>query len=135
MIELTLVLSAASLIIGGISVKASDILSEARDVAHLANLRQLATVLELYYVDHQQYPQASAAAAGERFETLLSELNDYLINKPLEKEKYDYAVSDNSQNYLLKVSLENPDSPYLKTNKKDQKLSEGCGVDYYCLGN
>ncbi len=84
-----------TLTIGGLSFNADDILNDTKTAANSANVHQLATALELYYSDHEQYPMA--LSTGE----LLVQLEPYLRNKPSEIKGLVYQATENGQNYKL----------------------------------
>ena len=126
--ELLLVMTTATVVIGGVSVNVSDILTEASDSQRVANLRQLATALELYYSDNQSYPQTD-------FEGLISELNEgnYLGSLPTAPENYGYQDLNNGESYVLKVLLEDPESHYLEIDLDGNIGGIDCQDPSYCL--
>ena len=83
--------------IGGLSIKSEDAVHSAQSAVNSANVHQLATVLELYYDDHQSYPDAKNG------QELVDELvkDDYLKTRPTDATIFDYASKDNGQDYSL----------------------------------
>ena len=86
--------------INGVAVKAEDLLASASSATNQANMYQFRTALDLYYLDHNSYPNVIGG------DSLLSTLKDekYIReNKPLDPESFDYQVKDNGQDYLLEI--------------------------------
>ena len=83
--------------IGSIAMSSQDIVKSATSATNSANMHQIATVLELYYSDHQRYPSANNG------EELIDELvkQDYLRTRPLDESVFHYSPKDNGQNYSL----------------------------------
>lgn len=111
-VQLVVSLAMVSVIVGGIPVVIGETLNDAKDIQRIANLRQLATTLELYYLDNQNYPQIAGASSNERFSDLLFQLSDYLASFPTGKRNYDYQDLNSGQNYILKVNLEDSELLY-----------------------
>lgn len=85
--------------IGSLSMPAEDIIKSATSATDSANLHQIATVLELYYSDHQSYP---IAQDGPK---LIDELKaqDYIRTVPLDASVFIYTPKDNGQDYSLRL--------------------------------
>lgn len=132
-IELMAVVAMASIVISGVSVKVGDLLNEAKDTQRIANLRQLATALELYYSDYQNYPRVNGNSSQERWDELISKIEVYLASFPTGKENYDYQALNNGQNYVLKVFLENSKSPFLEADWDGIIGDLDCQDPNYCL--
>ena len=102
----TLLQTVISLILGtvitvnGIAIHADDILNQAKSAVNGANVHQLATVMEIYYSDHNSYPKVSGGEA--LIETLESEV--YIQNRPLDPNVFKYESEKNGQDYLLKLA-------------------------------
>jgi hypothetical protein len=86
--------------INGIALNADDILNQAKASANGANLHQLATVVELYYSEHDTYPTVSGGEA--LVNTLESE--GYIRNRPLDPNVFKYEPKNNGQDYVLKLT-------------------------------
>jgi len=134
-IGLMAILATASIMIGGVSVKVSDIMAEAHDVQKMANLRQIVTALEIYHLDYQKYPQVSGNDSQSRWNRLISEFENgnYLGSLPTKPENYDYKDLDGGQNYILRALFENEESPYLKSDWDGVNQEIDCGDPYYCI--
>lgn len=98
-ILLTLVLGSV-FVINGVGVKAEDAISRATEAVNGANLHQLATVLEVYYLDNGRYPDAQNGTE------LVNELQagNYILNRPLDPEAFKYSVTNNGENYHLALA-------------------------------
>lgn len=100
MLSTTLALLIGTIItVNGIAVAADDLINEAKTVANKANIHQLATAIELYYSDHQTYPQVNGSEA--LIEKLTTE--GYIMNQPLDSSVFNYQISDDGQNYSLSL--------------------------------
>ncbi|KKU26548.1 MAG: hypothetical protein UX39_C0008G0011 [Candidatus Magasanikbacteria bacterium GW2011_GWA2_46_17] len=87
------------LLVNGVLVNTDDILNQAKASANGANMHQLATVIELYYSDHDFYPNVSG---GEALVSTL-ESEGYITGRPIDSNVFRYEAKDNGQNYSLKL--------------------------------
>ena len=87
----------STVIVGGISLSSQDIVNSAQSATNSVNIHQIATVLELYYSDHQRYPNATNA------EKLIDELvkQDYVRTRPIDESVFHYTSKSNGQDYSL----------------------------------
>ncbi len=90
----------SSLLIGASTIQNSDIINSAWAAANLANRHQIRTVLELYYLDNNKYPEASNAP--ELFEILYS--NGYIEEKPINPDSFHYTVLDRGEKYKFAIA-------------------------------
>jgi len=88
------------LTVNGVLVHASDLISTTKNVVNQTNVAQLETVLELYYSDHNSYPDVSGGKA--LVDTLESQ--GYIQNEPLDPTVFNYQPKDNDQNYSLTLA-------------------------------
>ena len=90
------------IVINGPALRSEDIIASAQSAANGANIHQFATVLEVYYADHGEYPAVPAGAAGGA--SMIDALYDagYIRNKPLNPEAFRYELKSNGD-YLLEV--------------------------------
>mgnify|MGYP001576297940 CR=1 FL=1 len=88
-----------TIMVNGVLLKADDIIASATSAANTANVHQFATVLELYYSDHNSYPQVTGGPA------MIDELYDegYLRSKPLDSTVFEYSSKEGGQDYSLSV--------------------------------
>lgn len=102
----TLLQTVISLILGtvitvnGIAIHADDILNQAKSAVNGANTHQLATVMEIYYSDHNSYPNVSGGEA--LIDTLESE--GYIQNRPIDPKVFMYEPKANGQDYSLTLN-------------------------------
>lgn len=89
--------------VNGVVVRVDDLINEAQSVSNLANLHQIATVLELYYFDHGTYPQVFGGEA--LIETLYN--GGYLRTRPIDPHAFFYNFKD-AEDYYLVLSTTTP---------------------------
>lgn len=85
--------------VNGIAVHADDILNQAKASANGANMHQLATAVEIYYMNHDSYPNVNGGE--ELINTLESE--GYINNRPLDPKVFVYEAKNGGQDYSLKL--------------------------------
>ena len=85
--------------VGGVVLKMDDVIKSAESSVNKADVHQLATVLELYYSDHQTYPQA------QNGEELIKELSreGYIRSQPFDASLFHYKSLDAGQDYSLSL--------------------------------
>lgn len=88
-------LMGTSILIGSHMMDSSKLIASAWEASNLANQHQIRTVLELYYLDHDQYP--TSANASELFDTLYKER--YIKSKPANPEAFEYKTLNSYQDY------------------------------------
>ena len=128
-LELLMVTSMATVMVGGVTINIQDVLTEATDTQRVANLRQLTVALDLYYTDHDSYPQTS------NFESALSELalQGYIGSLPANPELYAYTQTKKGQGYILGTAIENPESSYLTIDIDGILERVDCNDPFYCI--
>lgn len=84
-----------TIMVNGVLLKAEDIIASAESAANAANVHQIDTALELYYSDHNNYPQVADASA------MIDELYDegYIRSKPLDSTVFEYSAKAGGQDY------------------------------------
>ena len=152
LIELLVVISVIGLLASVILVSLNSARQKARDAKRKADLRQLATALNLYYNDNDIYPicdislpypdacQWSTWIPG--WSNMLP--SQYISKIPIDPQNVDlincdvvanchiyrYCSINGGKNFILAVNLENPTSPPMTNNA-------GCttgGPNYYWIG-
>lgn len=88
------------LLVNGILLHTDDIISQTKTSVNGANVHQLATVIEIYYMDHDTYPNVSGGEA--LINTLESE--GYLRSRPLDPNVFKYELKNNGQDYSLTLA-------------------------------
>ncbi len=94
----------SAVVINGPALHSEDLIAGAQSAANGANIHQFATVLEVYYSDHGEYPSVPAGAAGGA--SMIDALYDegYIRNKPLNPEAFRYELESGGQDYNLSVA-------------------------------
>lgn len=87
------------IMVNGVAFNASDILASATQAVNNANLQQVATVLELYYMDHDQYPDTMV---GEELFDLFQS-GGYIKNRPIDPNVFQYEAVQAGQDYTLRL--------------------------------
>lgn len=88
------------LVINGVALKTDDIIDQAKASVNGANIHQLATVIEVYYSEHDTYP--TVKGGEELINTLESE--GYLRNRPLDSKVFNYEPKNGGQDYELTLA-------------------------------
>ena len=129
LLELLMVTSMTTVMVGGITISAQDILVEAVDTQRVANIRQLTVALELYYSDNESYPKTA------EFGSMITELatQGYIGSLPKDPEVYTYSPTKKGQGYILKTTIENPESSFLDIDLDGTIDTIDCNDPYYCI--
>ena len=109
LVELLVVIAIISILAAGLLVGLSKARVKARDARRIADLRNVQSLLEVYYAQEGQYPQATDWTG---LETALKNagITSQLPSDPLKGHtEYDYTDCDNRQGYILRAKLEDPD--------------------------
>ena len=88
------------LVVNGVMINTDDIINQAKASVNAANVHQLATVMEIYYMDHDTYPTVSGGEA--LIDTL--ETEGYIRNRPLDPKVFTYESKANGQDYSLALA-------------------------------
>lgn len=86
-------------VINGVAMDSETIINDAKDTVNQANVHQIATVLEIYYLDHDAYPSVEG---GEALFDLFEE-ERLVRNRPLDASVFHYTALKNGQDYELEV--------------------------------
>jgi|SRR3989339_101614 len=97
-----ILLVGVTLTANGMIVRADDILANTKSVVGRANIHQFQTALDLYYLDHDSYPDVSGSDAMIK---LLIKENYIKENAPVNTSEFSYQVKDSGQDYSLNLSL------------------------------
>src|SRR3989344_5835377 len=92
-------LAGVTVVVGGVSFLATDLIDSANGAVDSANFHQLATALEVYYANRQEYPQVSGGDA--LVDALFA--GKYIRNKPIDPAVFLYESENSGQEYSLKV--------------------------------
>lgn len=88
------------LLVNGVMLKTDDIIDQAKASVNGANVHQLATVIEIYYMDHDSYPNVSGGEA--LINTLESE--GYIKSRPLDPKVFQYELKSGGEDYSLTLA-------------------------------
>jgi len=96
---LALAIIGGGAVAGPLSINFQKILTDTQQTVYGVNLHQLETALELYYLDHGNYPLVSS---GEQlFRLLLKE--GYLTGEIEDVGVFEYQVLAQGEDYLLEI--------------------------------
>lgn len=108
---------------------------KARDVRRLADLRQVALALEMYYDDNTKtgYPGASGSNNWSVLDSTLKP--NYLPSIPTDpgNETYEYWVDVNNQSYVLGINLEDANNQALNGDSDGSIFGCDCDDPKYCI--
>ncbi len=102
LLSIFLLLVGTTLTVNGMVVKADDILASANLAVGQVNIHQFETALELYYLNHNSYPDVTGGAA------LIDELKreDYIReNRLVNVDDFNYQVKEDGQDYSLELKF------------------------------
>ncbi len=109
LVELLVVIAIIGTLAIIVLVSLNDARIKARDVRRLADVRQIALALELYYDESNAYPGDANATGCDDWDTLsVLEGNEIgaLPNDP-GAYNYSYEADTNVQNYVIRAQMEN----------------------------
>ena len=138
LIEMLIVITIIALLASLILVGMGGARAKTRDARRIADLHNVMNALELYYSKSYSYPDAN------NWDGLVEDLitGDIGVTRvpkdPLSDGTYEYGVSDDNQDYVLKATLETEDHA-LDDDIDDNVHGIVCGSggsdtdDYYCI--
>lgn len=88
-----------AIIVNGVTLNTQNIIDETKSVVNSANLHQITTAIELYYMDNNNYPDAGD---GKELINLLS-ADGYIKGKPFNFAIFDYQIKASGQDYELNI--------------------------------
>lgn len=94
-------LAGSVVVVGGNDLDVASIFDTTKEVASEANLHQVRTALEIYYLEEGHYPKTNS---GENLIELLYN-NDYISDKPAPFTSFDYKAVNSGQDYTLELVL------------------------------
>jgi len=144
LIELLVVITIIGLLATIVLVSLNTARMKARDVRRLADLRQVALALEMFYDDYPDigYPGASGSdqwGDADAGMTKALQDNNYIATVPSDpgtNNTYQYWVAPGNHSHVLKATLENSDNPALDDDTDGPNVF-GCDCDdddlAYCI--
>jgi hypothetical protein len=88
-----------TVMVGAVSLDTDEIVDHSMNVVAGANIHQLATALEMFYMDHDRYPTVSGGEALVR----VLERGRYIRNAPLDPTLFIYEPVNSAQDYNLEL--------------------------------
>ena len=137
LIEVLIVVSIIGLLASVVLIGLGGFRARGRDARRIADLREVQNALELYYVKYNSYPEITG---GDSWASLRSSLVEAGIgvttisNDPLYPDySYEYGVSADKQNYVLRATLEDPNNPALADDTDGTVYNVDCDDPNYCV--
>jgi len=135
LIELLVVVTIIGLLSTMVLVSLNTARMKARDVRRLADLRQVALALEMYYDDNAStgYPGTSGSNNWSILGSYLEP--DYMSSIPIDpgNESYEYWVNTENQSYVLGINLEDGNSSALNGDSDGSIFGCNCDDPMYCI--
>jgi len=140
LIELLIVVAIIGLLASVVLVGLGGFRARGRDARRIADIRESQNALELYYTKNNKYPTVSGVNSWDSLKTSIISggIGVYTIpNDPLyasdNNKTYEYGVSGDQQNYVLKSTLEDPNNPALTDDVDGTIYSISCDDPSYCV--
>lgn len=137
LIELLIVVAIIGLLASVVLVGLGGFRARGRDARRIADLRETQNALELYYTKNNAYPSISGADSWASLKTSLTGAGigvTTISNDPLGSSRtYQYGVSSDFQNYVLKATLEDSNNPALNDDVDGTVYSVDCTDPVYCV--
>jgi len=135
LIELLVVITIIGLLSTMVLVSLNTARMKARDVRRLADLRQVALALEMYYDDNTStgYPGDSGSNNWSELDSALKP--DYMSSIPTDpgNGSYEYWVDTNNQNHVLGIILEDVNNQALNGDSDGSIFGCDCNDPKYCI--
>lgn len=138
LIELLVVITVIGLLSAMVLVGLSGVRAQGRDTRRLADLRNTQNALEIYFNANNSYPTQSDWTALET-ELVAADIGvKRLPRDPLSpRYEYEYSVSVDRLNYVLKATLESRDNSALREDVDGTVFGIDCGNPsddrFYCI--
>ncbi|MBU1255308.1 prepilin-type N-terminal cleavage/methylation domain-containing protein [Patescibacteria group bacterium] len=135
LIELLVVVTIIGLLSTMVLVSLNTARMKARDVRRLADLRQVALGLEMYYDDNAStgYPGTSGSNNWAAVDSSLEP--NYMSSVPTDpgNGSYEYWVDTNNQSYVLGINLEDGNNSALNGDSDGSIFGCDCDDPKYCI--
>lgn len=137
LIEVLIVVAIIGLLASVVLVGLGGFRARGRDARRVADLRETQNALELYYTKSNQYPTISGADSWASLKTSLLGAGigvTTISNDPLYPSRtYQYGVSADNQNYVLRATLEDSNNPALNDDVDGTIYGIDCDDPGYCV--
>ncbi len=137
LIELLIVVSIIGLLASVVLVGLGGFRARGRDARRIADLRETQNALELYYVKYNSYPEITGADSWTSLKEALVGAGigvTTISNDPLYPDySYEYGVSGDKQNYVLRATLEDSNNPALADDTDGMVYNVDCDDPNYCV--
>jgi len=137
LIELLIVIAIIGLLASIVLVGLSGFRARGRDARRIADIREVQNGLELYYTKNNNYPAISGADTWASLKTSLTGAGigiTTIPNDPLYPvDAYQYGLSGNQQNYVLRAVLEDPTNSSLNDSAHGTIFGLNCDSPAYCI--
>ena len=140
LIELLIVVAIIGLISSTIMVGLKGFRAIGRDARRITDLKETQNALELYYLKNNKYPAISGADSWNSLRTSLIGGGigiSTIPNDPLYvsdgSKRYEYGISSDSQSYVLKATLEDPNNSALNDDTDNTLYGIDCDGPSYCV--
>lgn len=111
---------------------------QGRDARRLSDVRQVQTLVELYYSKKGEYPSGSGGSGSwDDLKTALTGASlgaTKIPNDPSSGRSYEYGASSDGTDYVIGVRLEVEGSGALNDDVDDATYGVDCEDPIYCLG-
>lgn len=140
LIELLIVVAIIGLLSSVVLVGLGGFRARGRDARRIADLRETQNALELYYSRNNRYPAISGADSWASLKTTLvgggigvSTIPNDPLNSSDSSKTYEYGVSSDQQNYVLKTTLEDSGNSILADDADGAIYGLSCDDPVYCV--
>ncbi len=140
LIELLIVVAIIGLLASVVLVGLGGFRARGRDARRIADIRETQNALELFYTKNNKYPTISGVNSWDSLKSSLISGGigvSTIPNDPLHSsdsnKTYEYGVSSDQQNYVLKAVLEDSNNPALTDDVDGTIYGLGCDDPAYCV--
>ena len=137
LIELLIVIAIIGLLASVVLVGLGGFRARGRDARRIADLRETQNALELFYTRNNTYPAVSGSESWASIRTSLTGAGigvATISNDPLSPSRtYEYGVSTDQQNYVLKATLEDSNNSALTDDVDGAINGLDCDDPAYCV--
>lgn len=137
LIELLVVIAIIGILATIVLVSLNSARQKARDTRRLADVKQVALALEMYYDDHSAYPAVTGCTSANWTTMATAIQTDAYMsavpNDPLNSGNNVYMYGGTTTTYTLRAYLENASNTALNTDVDGTSVSCACADPAYCI--